>query len=305
MRQEPWPSLPLAAWQDTYATLHMWVQIVGKIRLALAPCCNHWWNVPFYLTARGLTTSPMLCEGQCFEIEFDFVTHRLNIQREDGGVRYLALEPQTVADFYATVMEALGDLDLPVRIWPVPVEVADPIPFPEDTLHAAYDPEYANRCWRILLRSAQVLNAFRSSFVGKCSPVHFFWGSFDLAVTRFSGRPAPEREGVDPITREAYCNEVISHGFWPGVRAGSNVLDKTLILEPAFYAYAAPEPAGFDKAKVAPAAARYDGTLKEFLLPYDSMRAARSPEDALMEFCESTYSSAADLARWNRSELER
>lgn len=305
MHREPWPALPLAAWQDIYATLHMWAQIVGKIRLALAPRCNHWWNVPFYLTSRGLTTSPMMCEGRCFEIEFDFIAHRLNIQREDGAVRSLVLEPCTVAAFYAHVMNALGDLHLPVRIWPVPVEVADPIPFPEDTIHAAYDAEYANRCWRILLHSAQVLNGFRARFGGKCSPVHFFWGSFDLAVTRFSGRPAPEREGVDPITREAYRDEVISHGFWPGVRAGSNSLDKTLIVEPAFYAYAAPEPAGFERARVAPEAARYHGTLKEFLLPYDAMRTATSPEAALMAFCDSTYEAAADLAQWNREGLDR
>jgi hypothetical protein len=298
----PWPELPLEAWRDTYATLHMWTQMVGKIRLALTPRVNHWWNVPLYPSIRGLTTSPMLCGGRFFEIEFDFVGHRLDVRRQDGAVRSLALAPRSVADFHGELMGSLGSLGLSCSIWPVPVEVPDPVPFPEDHGHCAYDPEYANRFWRILLGTGRVLEEFRAGFTGKCSPVHFFWGSFDLAVTRFSGRRAPEREGADPITREAYSHEAISHGFWPGIRQDGTA-DDGMVREAAFYAYAAPEPTGLDQAPIHPEAAFYSPALKEFILRYDDMRSAPSPEKALMAFLESTYDRAAALARWDTEGL--
>ena len=308
MNNDPWPPLPLEAWQDTYATLHMWTQIVGKIKLALTARNNHWWNAALHVTARGLSTLPMRHGDDFLEIEFDFVEHVLRIQRQDSAVRTLALAPRSVADFYGDLMGTLDGFHLPVHIWPVPVEVPDPIPFAEDHGHAAYDPEYANRCWRILLRSARVLEDFRANFTGKCSPVHFFWGSFDLAVTRFSGRPAPERAGADPITREAYSHEVISHGFWPGTRpaasAGPGVGDGG-VHEPAFYGYAAPEPARLADAKIAPTAAYYNSVLKEFILPYDAVRTAKSPERELRTFLDSTYEQSATLARWERASLER
>lgn len=303
MNEDLWPALPLSAWQDTYATLHLWTQIVGKIRLAQTPLINHWWNVPLYLTARGLTTSPMPCRGQFFEIEFDFIGHRLLIQRHDGTIRTLTLAPRSVADFYRELMQTLDSLSLSVNIWPVPVEVPDPIPFGEDHVHAAYDAEYATRLWHILLRTAQVLQAFRSRFIGKCSPVHFFWGSFDLAVTRFSGRRAPKRKGADRMTREAYSHEVISHGFWPGMRS-SGAAEGT-IREPAFYAYAAPEPPGLSKATIRPSAGFYSPEMKEFILRYDDVRTAESPEGELMVFLQSTYEGAATRANWDRAALER
>ena len=305
MNDDSWPALPLAAWQDTYATLHMWTQVVGKISLALTPRVNHWWNAALQVTARGLKTPALRCGGHCFDIEFDFVEHRLRIRRQDGVLRMLALAPRSVADFHRELMAVLAGMELPVHIWPVPVEVPEPIPFAEDHGHTAYDSEYAGRCWRILLQTARVLEEFRSGFIGKCSPVHFFWGSFDLAVTRFSGRPAPARPGADPITREAYSHEVISHGFWPGTRpaAGGGTGDG-VVAEPAFYAYAAPEPAGLADARIRPEGAFYSTAVKEFILPYEAMRRAAAPEQVLRAFLDSTYVQAADLAAWDRPALE-
>ena len=290
-----WPALPLAAWKDTYATLHMWTQIVGKVRLALTPLVNHWWNVPLYVGARGLTTSSIPYRDRAFEVRFDFVQHELVLQTSDGGVRTLPLAPRSVADFHAGFMEMLRASGIDVTIWTTPVEIPDPIPFEQDRVHASYDPEYAQRFWRILVSVDRIFNEFRSRFVGKCSPVHFFWGSFDLAVTRFSGRRAPERPGVDAITREAYSHEVTSVGFWPG----SGTIDA------AFYAYAVPEPSGFREQRVAPERASYNASLGEFILMYDDVRAAPSPSAALREFCEATYAAGADLGQWDRSALER
>ncbi|MFZ3217250.1 MAG: DUF5996 family protein [Candidatus Acidiferrales bacterium] len=294
--QEDWPELPLAAWQDTYATLHMWSQIVGKVRLALSPRVNHWWEVPLYVSASGLTTSAIPYEGGIFEVEFDFIHHRLSIRTSHDTSATLALQPQSVAAFYREFMAALASLGIAVKIWKMPVEIANPIAFDQDTQHASYDPEYANRFWRILASSEKVFQEFRARFIGKASPVHFFWGSFDLAATRFSGRRAPERPGADPITREAYSHEVSSAGFWPG---GGEIKGA------AFYAYAAPEPPGFGQHPVRPAQAFYHPQLKEFLLMYDDVRRAPSPRAALLEFLQSTYEAAADLAHWNRAELEK
>ena len=290
-----WPSLPLAEWRDTYATLHMWTQIVGKVRLAETPLVNHWWNVPLYVSARGLTTSAMPHGQRVFEIEFDFIDHRLDIRANDGA-RSIALVPRTVAGFYGELMDALRSLGIEVEINTMPVEIPDPVRFTEDTAHASYDPEYANRHWRILAQTNKVFAEFRSRFIGKCSPVHFFWGSFDLAVTRFSGRPAPAREGADRITREAYSHEVISCGFWPG---GGNV------EAPAFYCYSAPEPPGFPQARVLPGGAFYNKETSGFVLLYEDVRRADSPEDALMDFLQSTYEAGANLAGWDRAALER
>jgi hypothetical protein len=291
-----WPELPLEAWQDTYATLHMWSQIVGKVRLALSPRINHWWEVPLYVNCLGLTTSPIPYQGSIFEIQFDFLHHQLTIQKNDGDGRTLALAPRSVADFYREFMAALAGLGIQVKIWKMPVEIPNPIPFDQDTQHASYDPEYANRFWRILVLVDAIFKQFRAAFIGKVSPVHFFWGSFDLAVTRFSGRRAPEREGADKITREAYSHEVISHGFWPGGGA---------IKEAAFYAYAAPEPPGFAQHPVRPAQAFYHPEMKEFLMMYDDVRRSYSPRGTLLEFLQSTYDAGADLGKWNRKELER
>jgi hypothetical protein len=291
-----WPELPFEAWKDTYATLHMWTQIVGKIRLALSPKINHWWEVPLYVTSIGLTTSPIPYDGGIFEIQFDFIHHQLLIRTSQGGERVMALAPRSVADFYREFMQCLESLDIRVRIWKMPVEISNPIPFDKDTEHASYDPEYANRFWRILVGADEIFKEFRSRFIGKSSPVHFFWGSFDLAVTRFSGRRAPAREGADPITREAYSHEVISAGFWPG---GGDIKGG------AFYAYAAPEPAGFREAQVGPARAFYDSRLHEFFLMYDDVRRASSPRAALLEFLQSTYDAGASLGNWNREELEK
>ena len=290
-----WPPLPYEAWKDTYATLHMWTQVVGKVALALAPPVNHSWGIAMRLTSRGLTTQPLKHGERTFTIEFDFVDHRLWILTSDGDERLLPLEPRSVADFYRDVMTTLNAMALPVHIWPVPVEIADPIPFEEDTVHHSYDPEYANRVWRILLQIESVFTGARSTFVGKCSPVHFFWGSFDLAVTRFSGRPAPPREGPE-FMREAYSHEVISHGFWPG--GGP-------MPEPVFYAYAVPEPAGLKEARVEPDAAYYHRDMGEFLLPYEAVRTAANPEQAITSFIQSTYDRAATLANWDRAALER
>ena len=296
-----WPSLPFAEWRDTRATLHLWAQVMGKIRLAQAPLINHWWQVPLYVTARGLTTSPMPHGVRTFQIDFDFIDHRLIIATNDGAREGLALGPRSVADFHRALMERLERLDLPVKIWTMPVEIEGAIPFEQDTAHAAYDPDAARRFWRILVQCDRVLTQFRARFLGKVSPVHFFWGSFDLAVTRFSGRPAPPSTATAPhlanwVMREAYSHEVSSVGFWPG--------DATVPM-PAFYAYAYPEPEGFDRAPVQPAGAYWQGEMGEFILPYDRVREDAAPDAPLLEFCESTYAAAADLARWNRKDLER
>jgi hypothetical protein len=290
-----WPTLILEEWQDTLATLHMWTQIVGKIRLAQTPLVNHWWNVPLYVSARGLNTSAMPHSDRIFEIEFDFIDHILRIECSDGAVKKLALRPQSVADFYREVMAAMHELGLDVQIWTMPVEVPNPIRFEDDVTHASYDAEYANRFWRALVNIDEVFKEFRSRFLGKASPVHFWWGSFDHAVTRFSGRPAPERAGADSITREAYSHEAISHGFWPG---GNGV-------QAAFYSYTAPEPAGLPESSLRPEHAFYSQDMKEFLLPYDAVRQAASPESALMDFLQSTYEAGANLAGWDRAALER
>jgi hypothetical protein len=294
--QNPWPELPLQAWQDTYATLHMWSQIVGKVRLALSPRVNHWWEVALYINARGLTTSAIPYGDGIFEVQFDFLEHKLVIQTSWGSSKTLALKPQSVADFYAEFLSALHALGIAVKIWTMPQEVPNPVRFETDKQHASYDPEYAHRFWQVLISCDNIFQEFRSRFVGKDSPVHFFWGSFDLCVTRFSGRRAPERPGADPITREAYSHEVISAGFWPG--SGE-------IKGPAFYAYAAPEPAGLADQPVQPPAAFYHPQLREFLLMYDDVRQAASPRQALLSFLQSTYEAAANLAHWDRKELER
>ena len=297
---EPWPDLPLDAWRDTYATLHMWTQIVGKVRLALTPLINHWWNVPLYVTSRGLETGAMPSGGRDIGITFDFVEHKLMISCSDGRHAALPLVPKSVADFYGELMRSLANLGVNVRIWPTPVEVSDPIPFPQDRQHASYDPAYASRFWQVLIRSGQVFGEFRAKFLGKCSPVHFFWGSFDLAVTRFSGRRAPQRPGADRIQREAYSHECISHGFWPGgAWSGKEV------SAPVFYAYAVPEPPGMRDAPIRPSAAHFDPELSEFILPYDAVRTSSSPRETLMQFLQSTYEAGANRAGWSRLELER
>ena len=290
-----WPELPLEAWKDTYATLHMWTQIVGKVRLALSPHVNHWWEVPLYVSARGLTTSAIPHGGRVFEIEFDFLEHYVEIRTSEGITKRVTMYPRTVADFYREFMETLRAAGIEVKIWTTPVEVAEAIPFERDEVHAAYDPEYANRFWRILVQSDSVLKEFRGRFTGKASPVHFFWGSFDLAASRFSGRRAPERPGADAITREAYSHEVSSAGFWPG---GGDVKGA------AFYSYTAPEPAGFGESSVSPEKAFYDRGLKEFLLMYDDVRGMESPRDAMLDFFQSTYEAGANLGGWDRASLE-
>ena len=293
--QAGWPELPLESWKDTYATLHMWTQIVGKVRLALSPRTNHWWEVPLYVNAVGLTTSAIPYKQEVFEIEFNFLEHTLTILTCDGPQRVLPLRPQSVAAFYAEFKSALRSLDIDVHIWPMPVEVPNPVRFDRDTQHASYDPEYAQRFWRILTLVDPVFKEFRSRFLGKHSPIHFFWGSFDLASTRFSGRRAPERKDADPITREAYSHEVISAGFWPG---GGDVKGA------AFYTYAAPEPPGFKTAPVQPEKAFYS-PMGEFLLMYDDIRQSPEPEKLLLEFLQSTYEAGATLGNWPRAELER
>ncbi len=292
---EVWPTLPLAEWQDTYNTLHMWTQIVGKIRLVLSPIVNHYWQVALYVTARGLTTSPIPYGERYFEIGFDFIDHHLMIYTSDGTTKTMALAPRSVADFYQELMATLQSLGIEVKIHAKPDEVPNPIPFAEDHEHASYDREYVDRFWRILIQVDQVLKEFRSQFIGKCSPVHFFWGSFDLAVTRFSGRRAPEREGADPITREAYSHEVISHGFWPG--SGDQA--------PAFYSYTAPQPAGLDQELIRPETAFYSSQVSEFLLMYEDVRGADSPRQVLLDFLQSTYEAGSNLANWDRHALER
>ena len=291
-----WPSLPLEAWRDTYATLHMWTQVVGKVCLALTPLTNHFWNIALQITPRGLSTPTMAVGGRAVTIAFDFIDHQLIIRVSDGREQQLTLRPMTVADFHAAVMDMLQRLNIRVRIWTTPVEVPDPIPFEQDTTHRSYDATQVRAFHEVLLATKPVFESFRSEFIGKCSPVHFFWGSFDVAVTRFSGDRAPARPGADSITREAYSHAVISHGFWPG--SGP-------VQEPAFYAYAAPEPDGLKTALVRPAGAHYLTELSEFILPYEAVRSASSPTDELMSFLESTYDAAAELAGWNRSALER
>jgi hypothetical protein len=293
---EAWPALPLEQWEDTRATLHMWTQIVGKIRLEQTPLLNHWWNVPLYVSARGLTTTAMPYEERFFEMEFDFVDHFLVIKCSDGASANVALEPKSVATFYQQTMAALRSLGLELSIWKLPVEIPDPIPFDVDEQHASYDREYVERCWQVLRSSEQVLQDFRSRFIGKCSPVHFFWGSFDLAVTRFSGKLAPPRPDADPITREAYSHEVISHGWWPG---------QGPLGKPAFYSYTAPAPEGLSNAPLKPSQAFYSNDLSEFLLLYDDVRNAADPKAALMDFCQSTYEAGANLGGWDRASLER
>ncbi len=256
--KDVWPSLSFEEWRDTCATLHLWTQVVGKVRLAQAPLINHWWQVPLYVTCRGLTTSPIPYGTRAFQIDFDFINHRLLIQTSDGAADSLPLQPQSVAAFHVMVMDRLRSLGLDVKIWTTPVEIANPVPFEADHEHGAYDPDCAQRFWRILVQADRVFTAFRARFLGKVSPVHFFWGSFDLAVTRFSGRPAPPRPGADRVTREAYSHEVSSCGFWPG-GAGME--------KPVFYSYASPQPAGFAEAKIRPDAALYSHEIGEFILP--------------------------------------
>jgi hypothetical protein len=292
-----WPALPLAEWKDTYATLHMWTQVVGKIRLALSPPVNHFWGTTFYVTARGLTTSAMPYSKGTVEINFDFIAHTLEILTSLGETRSFRLVPRTVAEFYFELMSALHSLGIDAKVWTMPVEVPRPVRFNLDETHSSYDSEYAHRFWQILVSVDNVLREFRSRFIGKASPVHFFWGSFDIAATRFSGRRAPERPDADYITKEAYSHEVISHGFWPG--------DDEVIKDAAFYAYAAPEPAGFRDQRVMPSKAFYSGEKNEFFLMYDDVRLSHSPEQALLEFCQSTYEAGANLAKWDRANLER
>lgn len=298
-RERSWPALPFAKWKDTCATLHIWTQIVGKVRLVQTPWTNHSWHVTLYLTARGLTTSPIPHGLETFEIRFDFVDHELRILKSDGGTRMFKLQGQSVAKFYQAVMQALHELELPVKIDLLPNEIANPIRFDQDEQHRSYDQQYANRFWRVLVQADRVFKEFRSRFCGKCSPVHFFWGSFDLAVTRFSGRPAPPHPGgiphlPDSITREAYSQEVSSLGFWPG---------NDSLPEPIFYSYAYPEPKGFDEAKVKPDAASYNSQFREFILPYEVVRTAESPDETLLQFAQSTYDAASTLGDWDRAAL--
>ena len=292
-----WPALPLAAWKDTYATLHMWTQIVGKVRLALSPPINHFWGCTLYVTSRGLTTSPIPYERGAFEVHFDFTAHTLEITTSQGEIRAFRLMPCTVAEFYAEFMGALESLGIHAKVWTMPVEVPRPVRFTLDEGHKSYDPEYAHRFWQILVSADAVFREFRSRFIGKCSPVHFFWGSFDLAVTRFSGRRAPVRPGADAITKEAYSHEVISVGFWPG--------DGEVIKDAAFYAYAAPEPPGFSTRPVLPAKAFYSKEKGEYFLMYEDVRQSANPEKDLLDFCQSTYEAGAIAGNWDRQNLER
>lgn len=293
---ECWPMLRLDSWKDTYATLHMWSQIVGKVRLSLTPVINHWWNVPLYVSARGLTTSRIPYGKRSFELWFDFIRHQLVLETSDGILKTLPLIPRSVADFYREFMRTLGSAGIEVKIWRMPVEIPDPIPFDEDQMHASYDPKSVEKFWRILLSVDSVFSQFRSRFLGKGSPVHFFWGSFDLAVSRFSGRRAPERLGADAMTREAYSHEVSSVGFWPG--SGD-------IKDAAFYSYMVPEPQGFREARVRPDAAFYQKQLGEFILMYEDVRKAESPSASLLDFCQSTYEAGAGFGNWDRNGLER
>jgi hypothetical protein len=291
--EERWPPLPLHEWKDTYRTLHMWTQIVGKIRMALCPPMNHWWHVTLYVNSRGLTTGPIPYPSGIFEIQFDFQRHKLKIYTSEGTSASRPLRAESVAAFYTGTFQTLAALGISVGINVQPQECADAVPFDRDTANASYDPEYAQRFWRILVSSAKVFERFRARFTGKCSPVHFFWGSFDLACTRFSGRPAPLRKGV--ISGPAYSHEVCSAGFWPGGGA---------IDGPAYYAYTVPQPAGIENVSIRPAAASWNSQLSEFILMYDDVRRAESPDQSLYEFLESTYDAGARLAKWDRSSME-
>jgi len=296
-----WPNLPLAAWQETYGMLHLWSQIVGKIRLARTPWFNHSWHVPLYVTSRGLTTSPIPCGHHSFEIDFDFYDHRLHVTTSDKARCSFELTTMSVADFYRKIMTMLSELDIETHIWPIPVELPDPVvPFPENDQQAAYDPEAVQQLWQALLQVQRVFNIFRAEFIGKVSPVHFFWGAFDLAVTRFSGRTAPQHPGgvpncADWVMIEAYSHEVSSAGFWPGAGLG----------EAAFYSYAYPQPDGFSEYDVRPDAAYYHKDFGEFILPYEAVRTVNDPDAVLLEFLHSTYRAAAELAGWDRDALER
>jgi hypothetical protein len=296
--QHDWPALAYDDWADTAQTLHMWTQVVGKVRMALTPAVNHWWHVPFYVNACGLTTSPIPVGGRNLEIVFDFLDHQLRIACSDGQSQTFALRPISVAQFYRETFAALAHLGVSPRIWTVPCEVENPIPFDADETHRSYDAEAAQRFWRVLVQADRVMKLFRARFIGKASPVHFFWGSFDLAVTRFSGRRAPPHPGSPlappSVSLEAYSHEVSSCGFWPGAPG----------YPPLFYAYAYPEPAGFADA-VQPPVANWDASLGEYVLAYDAVRTAPDPDAALLAFFQSTYAAAADLAAWPRSELER
>jgi hypothetical protein len=296
MPSDRWPALPLSAWRDTCVTLHMWSQVVGKLTLTTTPLVNHYWNVAFHYAARGLATQPMNAGGgRTFTATFDFLAHELVLLASDGAEERVRLEPKTVARFHAEVMAALQRMNIAVHIWTTPVECEERIPFERDTKHRSYDARWAGAFWHALDSMRPVFEEFRSRFIGKCSPLHFFWGAPDLALTRFSGRRAPDLPEGDAVAREAYSHEVISHGFWPG---GGEV-------DASFYAYAKPEPEGFKSSKVRPAAARYDMALGEFLLPYEAVRTSANPEEALMQFLESTYAQGASLAGWDRRGLER
>jgi uncharacterized protein DUF5996 len=293
---EAWPALPLAEWSATRATLHMWTQMVGKLRLALSPRVNHWWGIPLYVSARGLTSSAIPYRRGTFQCEFDFISHVLRFTTCRDETETIALAPRSVADFYGDFKSTLASLSIEAKIWPMPVEIANPIRFDQDTTHASYDPLYATRFWRALTTVDALCKEFRARFIGKCSPVHFFWGSFDLAVTRFSGRRAPERPGADAVTREAYSHEVSSVGWWPG-NGGFQA--------PMFYAYVAPEPAGFRESKALPSEAAYNAQLGEFLLPYDAVRNSPDPARAVLDFFQTTYEAAAIHGNWDRAALER
>jgi hypothetical protein len=293
-----WPALPQAAWSESCATLQLWTQIVGKVRLALTPAINHTWNVPLYPTVRGLTTSPMPHGHRSLQIDFDFIRHLLLLQTSDDRCATIALRPMAVATFYKDVMAALVGLGTPVRIWPMPVEIAQAVPFDQDLTCRAYDSEYVQRFWRILLQSTRVFNVFRSRFTGKVSPVHLFWGALDLACTRFSGRTAPEHPSMaglpDRVTRDAYSHEVSSCGFWPGAPG----------IEPLFYSYAYPEPPGYAKSAIAPDGASFNLQMGEFVMPYEQMRQSADPDSTLLQFLQSTYEAAANCAHWDRAALE-
>jgi hypothetical protein len=293
-----WPALPQTAWSETCATLQLWMQIVGKIRMELTPAINQCWNVTLYPTVRGLTTSPMPHRDRMLQIDFDFIEHQLLLETSTGGRIALPLQPMTVAEFYRQVMAALDGLETPVRIWHMPVEIAQPIPFESDYTHQSYDPEYAQRFWRVLLETSRVFTVFRARFTGKVSPIHLFWGALDLACTRFSGRLAPVHPSMpglpDRVVRDAYSHEVSSCGFWPGAPG----------IEPFFYSYAYPEPPGYARAPITPAQAFFDAKMGEFILPYEDMRQSADPDSALLEFLESTYEAAANCARWDRAALE-
>jgi hypothetical protein len=302
--EEVWPALEQSAWSDTCATLQLWLQMVGKVRMALTPPINHCWNVTLYPTIRGLTTMPMAHGSRMVQIDFDFVAHELVIETSDGGREAIKLVPMTVAEFYQRLMMALESVNALCHVWPVPCEVAQPIPFRKDDVHRAYDPVYAQRFWRILLQSTRVIEIFRARFIGKVSPIHLFWGAMDLACTRFSGRTAPEHPSMpglpDRVVRDAYSHEVSSCGFWPGAAgpAGS-------FIEPFFYSYAYPEPPGYREYAIAPAEAKFDTNFGEFIFPYEAMRQSADPDDTLLNFLQTTYEAAANCAKWDRAGLEK